>query len=46
VIADALGVAPSRVTITRGHGARDKLVAVEDVAAEELVGRWLGLRVR
>jgi uncharacterized protein len=31
LIADRLGVAPSRVTIIRGEHARDKLLAVEGV---------------
>jgi uncharacterized protein len=31
LIAKAVGVAPSRVEIVRGHGSRDKVVRVADV---------------
>ena len=36
VLADALGVAQSRLTIIRGHSGRDKIVAVEGLAAEDI----------
>jgi uncharacterized protein len=31
LIANAVGVAPSKVEIVRGHGSRDKVVRVADV---------------
>jgi uncharacterized protein YggU (UPF0235/DUF167 family) len=36
LIARAAGVAPSRVTVVRGHTARDKVLAVEGVDPQEL----------
>jgi uncharacterized protein (TIGR00251 family) len=36
LIAKAAGVAPSRVSVVRGHGAREKIVRVEGVGEEEL----------
>lgn len=36
LLADALGVAKSRLTIIRGHSSRDKIVAVEGLAAEDV----------
>ena len=36
LIAKAVGVAPSRVEIVRGHGSRDKVVRVTDVDAGAL----------
>lgn len=36
LVAKRAGVAPSRVTITRGHTARDKTLEVEGVAPERL----------
>jgi uncharacterized protein YggU (UPF0235/DUF167 family) len=36
LIAQAAGVAPSRVTVVRGHTARDKVLAVEGVDPQEL----------
>jgi uncharacterized protein len=36
LIAKAAGVAPSRVTVVRGHTARDKVLAVEGVDPQEL----------
>ncbi|MSQ13695.1 MAG: DUF167 domain-containing protein [Dehalococcoidia bacterium] len=35
LLADALGVAKTRVSITRGHGARRKLVAVDGLSTEQ-----------
>ena len=42
LVAERVGVAPSRVSVTRGHGARDKVVRVDGVDAGEL-RRGLGL---
>ena len=39
LIAKAAGVAPSRVEIVRGHGARDKVVRVADVDEAALRSR-------
>jgi uncharacterized protein YggU (UPF0235/DUF167 family) len=36
LVAKAAGVAPSRVTVVRGHTARDKVLDVEGVGAREL----------
>jgi uncharacterized protein YggU (UPF0235/DUF167 family) len=36
IVAKTLGVAPSRVRVHRGHTARDKTLAVEGLAAEEI----------
>jgi uncharacterized protein YggU (UPF0235/DUF167 family) len=36
LIAKAAGVAPSRVSVIRGHTARDKVVRVEGVGIETL----------
>jgi uncharacterized protein (TIGR00251 family) len=36
LIAKAAGIAPSRVSVVRGHGAREKIVRVEGVGEEEL----------
>jgi uncharacterized protein len=36
VVARAAGVAPSKVTVIRGHTARDKVVRVEGIALEDL----------
>jgi uncharacterized protein len=36
LVAKAAGVAPSRVTVVRGHTARDKVLEVEGVEAQEL----------
>jgi uncharacterized protein len=36
VIAAAAGVPPSRVTVIRGHGAREKTIRVDGVRPEEL----------
>ena len=36
LLAEALGVAKSRVRIVRGHTARDKVVMVEALTAEEV----------
>ena len=35
LLADALGIAKSRLRIVRGHSSRDKLVAVESLSPEE-----------
>ena len=39
LLADKLGVPRRDVTITRGHGRRDKLVRVEGLDAEEVLAR-------
>ena len=36
LLAGVLGVAKSRVRIIRGHGSRDKVVAVESLTVEEV----------
>jgi len=36
LLAGKAGVAPSRVSVVRGHGARDKVVRVEGVDAADL----------
>ena len=36
LLADALGVARSRLNIIRGHSSRDKIVAVEGLAAGDI----------
>ena len=36
LIAKAAGVAPSRVRVIKGHTARDKVVEIEGVDADEL----------
>jgi uncharacterized protein len=36
LIAKAAGVAPSKVTIVRGHGSRDKVVRVDGIDAAAL----------
>jgi uncharacterized protein len=36
LVAKAAGVAPSKVTIVRGHSSRDKVVEVEGVGPHEL----------
>jgi uncharacterized protein len=36
LIAQAVGVAPSRVTIRRGHTARDKVLDIEGVEPQRL----------
>jgi hypothetical protein len=42
LLATALGCAPSRVTIVRGHGARTKLVRVAGLSADEVRQRLGG----
>lgn len=39
LLADALGAAKSRVSITRGHGARRKLVTVDGLSAEQTLAK-------
>ena len=39
LIASALGVEPRRVTIVRGHTARDKVIEVDGLAADEAAER-------
>ena len=36
LLAEALGTPKSRLAIVRGHGARDKVVAVESLSLEEV----------
>lgn len=43
LLADRLGVAPGRVTVHRGAGARDKVIRVEGIDTETL-HRRLGLK--
>jgi uncharacterized protein len=43
LLAARAGVAPSRVSVVRGHGARDKVVRVEGIDAAAL-RRALGLQ--
>lgn len=38
-LAQALGVAKSRIKIVRGHSSRDKLIAVEGLTVEEVERR-------
>ncbi len=45
LIAEALGVPRSAVRIVRGVAARHKMVAVDDLTREALVGRWPDLGV-
>lgn len=42
LIADRVGVAPSRVSVVRGAKSRDKVVEVESVGADELAERLGG----
>jgi uncharacterized protein (TIGR00251 family) len=43
VIARALGVAPGRVEVVRGHSAREKMLAIDGVE-EDAARRALGLK--
>jgi uncharacterized protein YggU (UPF0235/DUF167 family) len=36
VVAKALRVAPSSVSVKRGHASRDKVLAIEEIDATEL----------
>ena len=45
LLADALGVPPSAVTIESGETGRRKRVAVEGVGLVEVIDRWPGLNV-
>ena len=38
LLAETLGVARSRLRIVRGHSSRDKVVAVDGLAAVEVIG--------
>ncbi len=42
LLAGVLGVAKSRVRVVRGHGSRDKVVAVESLTVEEVRHRVSG----
>jgi len=44
LVARELGVAPSSVAIVSGSTGRNKMIAVDGLTAEELAGRWPGLR--
>jgi uncharacterized protein len=44
LVARAAGVAPSRVSVVRGHTSRDKVVRVEGVAPDSLQAALLGPR--
>ncbi len=39
LLAEALGVAKSRLQIVRGHGSRDKVVVVESLSRQEIEQR-------
>jgi uncharacterized protein (TIGR00251 family) len=45
LLADRLGVPRRDLRIVSGDSARQKVVAVDGVAAEAIVARWPGLRV-
>ena len=45
LIADAIGIAPSRVRVLTGAGGRRTVVALGDVDAAEVAARWPGLGV-
>ena len=45
LLAGTMGIAKSRLRIVRGHAARDKVVAVDGLAGDELERR-LGIRVQ
>ncbi len=40
LIADAVGVSASRVTILAGHGSAEKVIRVEGRRASELLDKW------
>lgn len=40
LLAAELGVAPSAITITRGHGTAEKSVLIEGVTREQVEDRW------
>ena len=42
LLAGVLGVAKNRVRVVRGHGSRDKVVAVESLTVEEVRHRVAG----
>lgn len=46
LLAAELGVARRSVAVTGGATARTKVVAVEDVSLETIIGRWPGLKAR
>jgi uncharacterized protein YggU (UPF0235/DUF167 family) len=45
LLADALDVAPSRVTLASGTTSRSKVVRLEEVSPEALRSRWPGVEV-
>lgn len=45
LLADALGLAPSRLTIVGGATGRRKVIEVDGVTAEALRSRWPGIEV-
>jgi uncharacterized protein (TIGR00251 family) len=45
LLADRLGVPRRDVRIASGESSRQKIVAVDGVAADVIVARWPGLRV-
>jgi uncharacterized protein (TIGR00251 family) len=45
VLAEELGVARSDVHLIAGAAGRQKLVAVDEVSPEEILGRWPGLKL-
>jgi uncharacterized protein YggU (UPF0235/DUF167 family) len=44
-LADALGVARSRLTLVRGYTARHKVIAVAGVDSASIEARWPGVKV-
>ena len=45
LLADRLGIPRRDVRLAGGESARQKVVAVDGVAADSIVARWPGLRV-
>jgi uncharacterized protein YggU (UPF0235/DUF167 family) len=45
LLADALHIAPGRVTIASGTTSRTKVMQLEDVAPEAVRSRWPGVEV-
>ncbi|MDL2335449.1 MAG: DUF167 domain-containing protein [Chloroflexota bacterium] len=46
LLADALGVAPSRLQLVRGATSRIKVMAIDGIEASALTSRWPGLVTR
>jgi uncharacterized protein len=45
LVAQALGIAPSRVTIASGETRRVKVLQIDGLSAESLRSRWPGIKV-